>query len=228
MTPLLAEGRSIRLRFQLLSCLVVLLVIATSCRSVKTIQKPIPFSQERLDLSIEYMQQRHSLSVKQPFIQPQMVVVHWTAIPTLKASYRAFEGPLLPGSRTAIAGASALNVSSHYLIDRDGTIYQLMPDTLFARHTIGLNHCAIGIENVGDGRDFPLTEKQFRANVRLVKKLLDNYEIRYVIGHHEYQQFEGNVLWKEIDENYRTKKSDPGKAFMSRLRAKLRLEGTEN
>ena len=38
---------------------------------------------------------------------------------------------------------------SHYVIDRDGTIYQLVPRSIMCRHTVGLNYTAIGIEHVG-------------------------------------------------------------------------------
>ena len=202
--------------------------LINSCTSIWPLAKPLPFPTERMDLSVKYMRERHQLQVEQPFITPQMIVVHWTAIPTFEASYQAFEPTILPGSRAGIAGASSLNVSAHYLIDQDGTIYQLMPETLFARHTIGLNHCAIGIENVGDGGDHPLTEKQFRSNVRLIKRLLRQFDIGYVIGHHEYRQFEDHPLWKEADKDYRTKKSDPGELFMLRLRRKLKLSATFN
>jgi hypothetical protein len=161
------------------------------------------------------------MSPDAPTIDPKIIVVHWTAIPTLQASYEAFYEPRLPASRATIGKASPLNVSVPYLIDRDGTIFQLMPDTLFARHVIGLNHCAIGIENVGDGGEHPLTEAQFIANVQLIKQLLTKYNIQYVIGHHEYQRFIGHSLWKEKDANYLTKKSDPGDGFMQRVRSEL-------
>ena len=35
------------------------------------------------------------------------------------------------------------------MIDRDGTIYQLVPLAIMCRHTVGLNYTAIGIEHVG-------------------------------------------------------------------------------
>ena len=35
------------------------------------------------------------------------------------------------------------------MIDRDGTIYQLVPLDTICRHTVGLNWTAIGIEHVG-------------------------------------------------------------------------------
>jgi len=58
----------------------------------------------------------------------------------------------------------------HYLIDRDGTIFQQLPDTVFARHVIGLNHCTIGVENVGGGKD-PLTKAQLKAKEQLIRYL---------------------------------------------------------
>ena len=38
---------------------------------------------------------------------------------------------------------------AHFVIDKDGTIYQLVPLTIRCRHTVGLNYTAIGIEHVG-------------------------------------------------------------------------------
>ena len=167
------------------------------------------------------MWDHYGMMPDKPVIDPQMIVVHWTAIPTLQASYEAFYDSRLPGSRAKIGNASPLNVSVPYLIDRDGSMYQLMPDTLFARHVIGLNHCAIGIENVGDGKNHPLTEAQLEAYEKLIRWLEKKYDIRYVIGHHEYQQFIGHPLWKEKDANYLTEKTDPGDEFMQRLRSQL-------
>ena len=43
---------------------------------------------------------------------------------------------------------------AHFVIDRDGTIYQLVPLGIMCRHTVGLNYTAIGIEHVGIGSDF--------------------------------------------------------------------------
>lgn len=192
-----------------------------SRQDLSVIQKPIIYNQEREALSLAYMQEHHGLRPEQPVIEPKMIVVHWTGIPTLKGSFEAFYPTRLPGSRTDIQSASALNVSVPYLIDYDGQIYQLMPDTLFARHVIGLNYCAIGIENVGDGNQYPLTEAQLQSNIRLIKHLAKKYDIDYVIGHHEYHKFIGHSLWKEKDPDYLTKKYDPGDEFMRKIRAHL-------
>ena len=94
-----------------------------------------------------------------------------------------------------------------------------MPETTMARHVIGLNHCAIGIENVGGTSDMPLTQKQLKSNIKLIKYLKEKFpNIDYVIGHFEYTRFEEHPLWLEIDKGYRTEKTDPGKDFIDTIR----------
>lgn len=185
----------------------------------RIIDRLIVFDGEREQLSLDYMKDRYGLEQEQPVIEPKMVVLHWTAIPTLERSFEAFNNPTLPGTRTEIAGAGNLNVSTQFLVDRDGTIYRLMPETTMGRHVIGLNHAAIGVENVGGTPETPLTEAQVEANIWLVRYLKAKYDIQYVIGHHEYTNFEDHELWLEKDESYRTQKSDPGEEFMAKVRA---------
>ena len=191
------------------------------CSTLKIIDRPIIFDAEREALSIEYLEKRHGIEKTSATIIPRMVVVHHTVIPTADRTFDAFNDPILPSAREGIQSASNLNVSSQYLVDRDGKIFRLLPDTVFARHTIGLNHCAIGIENVGGTEDLPLTQAQLRSNIDLIRLLAKNYPVEYVIGHHEYQSFIGHELWKETDPNYLTTKYDPGDAFMSDLRAAI-------
>ncbi|WP_286861763.1 MULTISPECIES: N-acetylmuramoyl-L-alanine amidase [Sphingobacterium] len=188
-------------------------------QSPKIVQKPITWNQERIQLSLDYLKNRHGLNQSAPTIQPKMVVVHWTANNSVKATFNTFNPVKLPG-RPELTKASALNVSSQYVIDRDGTIYQFLPDTIFARHTIGLNYCAIGIENIGS-RQNPLTDAQLKANEELIRYLSKMYPIEYVIGHHEYQRFKKTSWWKETDPKYITGKDDPGDKFMQRLRKHL-------
>lgn len=188
-------------------------------QSPKIVQKPITWNQERKQLSLDYLKNRHGLSQAAPTIQPKMVVVHWTANNSVKATFNTFNPVKLPG-RPELTKASALNVSSQFVIDRDGTIYQFLPDTIFARHTIGLNYCAIGIENIGS-RQHPLTDAQLKANEELIRYLSKKYAIEYVIGHHEYQRFKKTSWWKETDPKYITGKDDPGDKFMHALRGHL-------
>lgn len=210
-----------KLYASLTGLLLALIVASCSQKSITIMDRPIIFNDERKQLSLEYMQEHYGMTPETPVIEPKMIVLHWTAIPTFAGSFAAFNPVHLLSSREKIATASALNVSVPYLIDRDGIIYQLMPDTLFARHVIGLNHCAIGIENVGDGDENPLTEAQLEANIYLVRYLADKYNIEYVIGHHEYKNFIDHPLWKEKDPNYLTDKTDPGDEFMEKVRSQL-------
>lgn len=205
----------------LLFCL-ILVNFQVFGQKLKIVEKSIIWDSTRRVLSLEYMKNRHGIEQKEPTIQPKMIVCHWTAIPTFEKSFFAFNSPVLPNARAELKNASRLNVSAHYLIDRDGTVYHLLPDTIFARHVIGLNYCAIGIENVGDGTNNKLTEAQFEANYLLVKQLQKKYKIEYLIGHHEYTKFRGSNIWKETDPNYQTSKSDPGDEFMNRLRMKFK------
>lgn len=177
----------------------------------------IDYSPQRKELSIEYLEKRHGLKKTSPTINPKIIVVHYTSGGTIESIYRYFNSPTIENSRDYNRKQSALNVSSHYLIDRDGTIYQLVEDTLFARHTIGLNYCSIGIENIG-GLTSPLTIQQIKSNAKLIKHLANKYEIEYVIGHSEYLAFKNSSLWKERDDKYYTIKQDPGEKAMQEIR----------
>jgi hypothetical protein len=162
----------------------------------KIIDKPIVYDSTRKTLSLQYLRERHGLEKSEPTLTPKMIVAHWPAIPSLEGSFNAFNPVMLPSFRKELKGVSPLNVSIHFLVDRDGTIFRLMPEDLMARLVIGLNWCALGIENVGDGNKFPLTESQIRANIWLVKYLKKKYNnIEYLIGHQEYTSFQHSSFW---------------------------------
>lgn len=203
----------------------ILLFFANMGGALEIQQKPIQFSEHRIQLMREYVRSHYGNYPRSLEMEPQMIVVHWTALPDLESSFRAFNREELPGGRKALSGAGAVNVSSHFLVDRDGTVYQLMPDNWMARHVIGLNACAIGIENVGGvGGKEDLTVAQLISNAELVAYLKQKYpSITYLLGHHEYLGFQGHPLWLERDPKYRTIKADPGPQFMVGLRA---LEGS--
>lgn len=183
----------------------------------KIINKPISYSDERIRLSLEYLNEHHGLVQKSPTIVPKMIVLHYTAGGTVESNFKYFNKTYLESARNTLKKQSTLNVSSQFIIDRDGTIYQLMEPNMFARHTIGLNYCAIGIENIGSKKE-PLTEKQVAANAQLIRYLTQKYKIEYLIGHSEYGVFRNSKLWKESDPNYFTAKEDPGKDFMNKVR----------
>ncbi len=207
--------------------LAILLFLSTlghafSCNDSQVIhQKPIQFNKKRIELSKQYQSTHYGIDSDSIEIEPKMIVLHWTMISSFKLTFKIFYPAALPKNsprRTELPGD--LNVSSHYLVDRDGKIYQLMPDNWMARHVIGLNHYAIGIENVGgvEGKD-DLTKEQTRANAFLVCYLKKKYpSIKYVIGHNEYLRFKNTKLWLEKDPNYQTDKTDPGPNFVRRVK----------
>ncbi|SKB64796.1 N-acetylmuramoyl-L-alanine amidase [Maribacter arcticus] len=204
---------------RIISYYLLLTILFVSCTTTKTIiEHPITFNDERKILTLEYLENRYGLDQDTPQIVPKMIVLHWTVIPTFEKSFEAFNPVSLPNWRPDIKDVSGLNVSSQFLVDRDGTIYRLLPETTMARHVIGLNHCAIGVENVGGTADLPLTKAQLKSNIWLVRYLKDKYDIDYLIGHYEYTLFENHPLWLEKDAGYRTKKTDPGPDFMLEVR----------
>ena len=147
--------------------LIALSITLASCNTIKIIDKPIVYDDEREKYSIEYLNERYGLQKDTATINPKMIVVHWTYIPSLEKSFDAFNPVILPSFRADIKSAGPLNVSAQFFVDQDGTIYRLMPEDKMARHVIGLNHVAIGIENIGGTAETPLTKMQLKANIKL-------------------------------------------------------------
>jgi len=200
-----------------LSALAVL-ACANSAEEIKIIDKPIDFGQERIDMTKSYIKKHYGFEVENIEIEPRIIVLHWTADMSFQKSFERLKPQKLFSDRKDIVKASALNVSSQFLVKRDGTIYRLMPENWMARHVIGLNYSAIGVENIGDLKH-GLTQAQLKANIALVRYLKEKYpSITDMIGHHEYRKMEGTELWLEMDKGYRTTKNDPGKKFMSEVR----------
>ena len=211
-------------------CWLAVITLATGCPSSLEIhERPISFSQQRQQATLDYIAGHYGLEPDDITIEPKMIVLHWTAIDGLEESFAAFDAEELPGSRPDLAGAGQVNVSIQFLVDKDGTVHRLMPETWMARHVIGLNYSAIGVENVGgEGSVDDMTDAQIEANIELVRYLVKRYPtIEYLIGHMEYQEFEGHPLWLERDEDYRTDKIDPGDRFMSAVRAAVADLGLE-
>ena len=181
--------------------------------------KFILWTPHRDELIDEYTIKHYGMICRE--ITPQAVVVHWTAFGTLESVWKYFYAEEMPDDE------GRLNVASQFIVDRDGTTWRLMPETNFARHIIGYNHCAIGIENVGgyDGRE-DLTEAQLAVNVRLIKYLHAKYPtIKYVFGHYQQDAARASGLFIEHVPDYYAIKTDPGKIFMSGLREQLEEDG---
>ena len=198
-----------------------LMSYASGTQEIKIIDKPIDFGQKRIEMTKAYIKKHYGFEVSNIEIEPKIIVLHWTAEMSFDKSFKRLQPQKLFSDRKDIAKASALNVSAQFLVDRDGTIYRLMPENWMARHVIGLNYYSIGVENVGGkgNKKDDLTPAQLKSNIALVRYLREKYPtITYLIGHHEYRKMENTDLWLELDKGYRTKKSDPGDKFMSKVR----------
>jgi N-acetylmuramoyl-L-alanine amidase-like protein len=194
----------------------------------RIVDRPITFDAEREQLTLDYRRAHTDPAAKDIQIEPRMVVLHFTAGGSAKGTIGYFDNVHLEKGRKKLHSGGELNVSAHFVVDRDGTIYRLMPETRMARHCIGLNHVAIGIENVGDGKRWPLTDAQVKANAALVRYLAGRFPITHLIGHSEYRAMEGHPYFVERDPAYRNQKPDPGDAFLKAVRAEvadLKLSG---
>jgi beta-N-acetylhexosaminidase len=207
------------------------MVAVSGCGKVLQIHdRPINFSADRQEATLEYIWEHYGQQPEDITIVPRLIVLHWTAIDSFEDSFSAFNPETLQGTRPDLGSSEQANVSTQFLVDRDGTVYRLMPETWMARHVIGLNYSSIGVENVGGGGSIDnMTDEQIAANIQLVRHLAQKYPtIQYLIGHSEYRRFEGHPLWLELDEDYRTEKVDPGDRFMTAVRdgiADIGLQG---
>jgi N-acetyl-anhydromuramyl-L-alanine amidase AmpD len=187
------------------------------------------WSDERAALTLEYRRLHSDSAAANIDIEPRVIVLHYTAAGTAKSTQNTFDAVRLGTSRPELARGGAVNVSAHFLVDRDGTILRLQPETRYSRHCIGLNHIAIGIENVGDAATWPLTDAQVAANAALVRDLARRFRITHLLGHHEVAGgFAGHPYFVELVRGYTNTKPDPGARFMARVReavADLKLDG---
>ena len=190
---------------------------STSLRTVTApviIDRPVRLTEYRKQLTREYAFRHYGEEFTE--IVPQAVIVHWTESPEADGVYEYFY-------KEARADGT-LNVCSQFLVDRDGTIFRLTPETMLDRHAIGYNWCAIGIENVGGtDRKEDLTPAQLQANVLLIRYLREKYPtVRYVWGHYQQTLAKSSGLFKENVEGYFHGKVDPGPKFMKALRKQLK------
>jgi hypothetical protein len=115
--------------------------------------------------------------------QPAVIVQHYTASTTYSSAFTTFAA-----NAPDVEFGERPGVCAHYVIDRDGTIHQLVSLKWRCRHTVGLNHTAIGIEHVGTSdADVMGRRAMVRSSLALTRWLQARFGIRTrdVIGHAE-------------------------------------------
>jgi beta-N-acetylhexosaminidase len=129
-----------------------------------------------------YAKRHYGLSTYR-LVHPRVIVEHYTATSTFSAAYNTFAIDAPDSELHELPGTC-----SHFIVDRNGTIYQLVHLRIMCRHTVGLNYTAFGIEHVGmsDG-DVMGDRRQLQASLRLTRWLRCRYGIavKNVIGHNE-------------------------------------------
>ena len=146
------------------------------------VQRPIPFPRKRKREMAAYASRHYGLHTYK-LAQPHVIVEHWTAGPSFSSAYNTFARDTPDVELHELPG-----VCSHFVIDTDGTIYQLVPTTIMCRHTVGLNYTAIGIEHVGNSDGAVLARPRvLKASLALTRWLrcVNGIKLRNVIGHNE-------------------------------------------
>jgi N-acetylmuramoyl-L-alanine amidase len=90
----------------------------------------------------------------------------------------------LAGTLAEFQKPDGRQVSAHYVIDRNGDIYQMVSDSDRANHCMGANESFIGIEHVGSETD-SLAAPQAAASAGLIRWLFEQYRIprTNIFGH---------------------------------------------
>jgi beta-N-acetylhexosaminidase len=159
----------------------VIAVLAAVAIQPHIVWRPIPFGAKRKAETAQYAERHYGIRTWR--LRPKVIVEHYTANESFSATWNAFAADTPDPELGQLPGTCA-----HFVVDRDGSIYQLVPLTVMCRHTVGLNHVAIGIEHVGTSDAQVLGDAaQMRASLALTRWLMARLHIalRNVIGHNE-------------------------------------------
>jgi beta-N-acetylhexosaminidase len=169
-------------RVPMLAALLAIVSLATPAPRPHIVQKPIPFPAKRERETRSYAIRHYGLHTFQ-LRNPKVIVEHFTETSSFGPVWSTFAHDVPDVELHELP-----QVCAHFVIDRDGTIYELVPPNLICRHTVGLNWTAIGIEHVGTSDAQVMGDRrQLRASLSLTRWLQQRYGIltRNVIGHAE-------------------------------------------
>jgi N-acetylmuramoyl-L-alanine amidase len=182
-------------------------------------QDRIPFPESRKREMTLYAERHYGIDTYH-LIDPRVIVEHYTETPDFQSTYEIF-APDHPDSELH----ELPNTCAHFVVDRFGVIYQLVPVDIMCRHTVGLNYTAIGIENVGfSDREILDNPAEMRASLLLTRWLRCKYQISIanVIGHNEslsspYHRENVPSLRTQTHEDWRRVDMDVYRARLRRL-----------
>lgn len=146
------------------------------------VRKPIPFGAKRRAETTAYVRRHYGRGTWR-LVHPHVIVEHYTGTDSFSSAYDTFAADTPDAELHELPG-----VCAQFVIDRDGTIYQLVPTDTVCRHTVGLNYTAVGIEDVGTSDGQILADpRQLSASLHLTLWLMQRFQITLanVIGHNE-------------------------------------------
>ncbi len=144
---------------------------------------------------------QHAIQLHSPNCEPRpnpqdiaLIVLHNISLPPFEygsdAVERLFTNTIDANAHPFFSQLTALRVSAHFLVQRDGTVRQFVSCDDMAYHA-GVsqfhgrekcNHFSVGIEL--EGCDFePFTAAQYAALLPLLKDLCRHYPITAITGH---------------------------------------------
>lgn len=180
------------------------------------VSKPIPFGEQRKADMRGYARRHYGIDDHR-LLEPKVIVQHYTVTSSFPPVFNTFAPNVPDPELNELPG-----VCAHFVIDRDGTIYQLVALELMCRHAVGLNYTAIGIEHVGTSDAQVMGNRRQRAaSLRLTRALQGRYAIATsnVIGHNENRS---SPFHRERVERLRTQThADFPKPVMDRYRRLL-------
>jgi hypothetical protein len=145
---------------------------------------PIPYGAKRVSQMANYAR-IHYGSDSATLTDVRQIVLHYTVTSTYPSVHAQFASNAK--ARTPTGAYVSPGTCTHFVIDRDGTTYQLVSLDLMCRHAVGLNHRSIGIEFVEPKSADSILRRprQMAAGLKLVRWLQARYGIADsdVIGH---------------------------------------------
>jgi beta-N-acetylhexosaminidase len=180
------------------------------------VQRPIPFGVKRREEMRAYARRHYGLDSFR-LQGPKVIVEHYTVTDSFSSAYATFARDVPDVELHELPG-----VCAHFVVDKDGTIYQLVALNNMCRHTVGLNDTAIGIEQVGrSARAILARPAQIGAVVRLTAWLRCRYAIALtdVIGHNE--SLSNRYHHEDVAALRRQTHSDWTRAEMAPVRARV-------
>lgn len=116
-----------------------------------------------------------------------LIVLHITQGSTADGAINTFASSVHPH-----------RVSAHFVIDRDGAIYQLVSLNDTAWHASEVNGRSVGIEHVAIAGKLMATDAQYYASSKLCAWLAAEMNITldraHILGHNEASPIDGHVL----------------------------------